>query len=189
MTCTSDVKTMSGTASFKSVAQIYDGDDPSPEESRDLSDRAEDRIFHAVLAVPKGFRAGLCTDLVIMVPASELTQDRSTAIISAVRSHFLRRADEVQQDMKLIQRVGLRESGSLPLSAYRRFPASRSARSSREMPSRKSWRTSLLSSAGSRSGSRSSRSCSTGGRKARPRRCTGRLQGCPSAFCPRNERR
>jgi hypothetical protein len=109
MTCTSDVKTTSGTASFKSVAQIFDGDDPSPEESRDLSDRAEDRIFHAVLAVPKGFRAGLCTDLVIMVPALELTQDRSTAIISAVRSHFLRRADEVQRDMKLIQRVGLRE--------------------------------------------------------------------------------
>ena len=109
MTHDNTLPTTSGTASFKSVAQIFDGDDPSPEESRDLSDRAEDRIFHAVLAVPKGFRAGPCTDLVIRVPASELTQERSTAIISAVRSHFRLRADEVQQDMKLIQRVGLRE--------------------------------------------------------------------------------
>ena len=47
-----DTTKTSGTVSFKSVAQIYDGDDPSPEERRDLSDRAEDRIFHEVLAVP-----------------------------------------------------------------------------------------------------------------------------------------
>jgi hypothetical protein len=99
----------SGTASFKSVAQIYDGDDPSPEERRDLSDRAEDRIFHAVLAVPKGFRAGLRRDLTIRVPAQELTPGRQDAIISATRSHFRRRAGEVQEDMKLTQRVGLRE--------------------------------------------------------------------------------
>jgi hypothetical protein len=99
----------SGTASFKSVAQIYDGDDPSPEERRDLSDRAEDRIFHAVLAVPKRFRAGLCRNLIIRVPAQELTPGRQDAIISATRSHFRRRAGEVQEDMKLTQRVGLRE--------------------------------------------------------------------------------
>jgi hypothetical protein len=99
----------SGTASFKSVAQIYDGDDPSPEERRDLSDRAEDRIFHAVLAVPKGFRAGQCRDLVIRVPAQELTPGREAAIRSAIRSHFRHRAEEVQQDMNLTQRIGLRE--------------------------------------------------------------------------------
>jgi hypothetical protein len=104
-----DITTTSGTASFKSVAQIYDGDDPSPEESRDLSDRAEDRIFHAILAVPKGFRADLCRDLIIRAPAQELTPDRQAAIISAIRSHFRRRADEVQRDMKLTRRVGIRE--------------------------------------------------------------------------------
>ena len=124
------------------------------------------------------------------VPAMELTQERSTAIISAVRSHFLHRADEVQQGYETDP-----ESRSPGDPAHCRClhtvvcRVSRSAPSSREMPSRKSWRTSLLSSAGSRSGSRSSRSCSTGGRKARPRRFTGRLQGCPSAFCPRNEKR
>jgi hypothetical protein len=109
MTHTSDTKDASGTASFKSVAQIFDGDDPSPEESRDLSDRAEDRIFHAVLAVPKTVRAGLSGDLTIRVPTQELTPGRQDAIISATRLHFQRRAGEVQQDMKLIQRVGLRE--------------------------------------------------------------------------------
>ena len=101
--------TTSGTVAFKSVAQIYDGDDPSPEGYRDLSDRAEDRIFHAVLAVPKGFRAGLRRDLIIRVPAQELTPGREDAIISATRSYFLRRAGEVQEDMKLTRRVGLRE--------------------------------------------------------------------------------
>jgi hypothetical protein len=99
----------SGTATFKSIAQIYDGDDPSPEESRDLSDRAEDRIFHAVLAIPKGFRAGLFRDLIIRVPAQEITPGREAAIISATRSYFRRRAGELQQNMKLTQRVGLRE--------------------------------------------------------------------------------
>ena len=101
--------TTSGTVAFKSVAQIYDGDDPSPEEHRDLSDRAEDRIFHAVLAVPKGFRAGLRRDFTLRVPAQELTPGREEAIISATRSHFLRRAVEVKEDMKLTERVGLRE--------------------------------------------------------------------------------
>ena len=101
--------TTSGTVAFKSVAQIYEGDDPSQEEHRDLSDRAEDRIFHTVLAVPKGFRAGLCRNLTIQVPAHELTPGREAAIVSAIRSHFLRRAGEVQEDMKLTKRVGLRE--------------------------------------------------------------------------------
>jgi len=41
-----------GTASFKSIAQIYDSDDPSPEAHRDLSENAEDRIFHAILSAP-----------------------------------------------------------------------------------------------------------------------------------------
>ena len=99
----------SGTVTFKSVGQIYDTEDPSPEENRDLSDRAEDRIFHTVLDVPKGVRAALCDDLVIMVPAQELTSERNNAIISAVRSHFRRRADEMQGAMKITQRVGVRE--------------------------------------------------------------------------------
>jgi hypothetical protein len=104
-----DTTKTSGTASFKSVAQIYDGDDPSPEERRDLSDRAEDRIFHEVLAVPGRFRSGLFRNLVIRLPGEELTQERGAAIIAAVRSHFRHRAEEVQRNMKLTEMVGLRE--------------------------------------------------------------------------------
>ena len=98
-----------GTAAFKSVAQIYDGDDQSPEENRDLSDRAEDRIFHAVLAVPKGARAKLCNQLDIRVPGSELSPGRSTAIVSAVRMYFRCRADEIADATRLTIRAGLRE--------------------------------------------------------------------------------
>ncbi|MEN6394871.1 MAG: hypothetical protein ABFC78_00095 [Methanoregula sp.] len=101
--------TTSGIASFKSINQIYDGDDPSPEDSRDLSDRAEERIFHTVLAVRKGFRAGLCRNLIIRVPAAELTQERSLAIIPAVRAHFRHRAEEITDNTKLTVRVGIRE--------------------------------------------------------------------------------
>ncbi len=109
MTTDNGTKPTIGTVTFKSIGQIYDTEDPSPEENRDLSERAEERIFHTVLNVPKGVRAAVCDDLVIRVPVQELTQERSNAIISAVRSHFRRRADEMQGAMKITQRVGLRQ--------------------------------------------------------------------------------
>jgi hypothetical protein len=96
-----------GTVSFKAVAQIYDSDDPSPEARRDLSDKAEDRIFHAILSVPRGLRAGICDRLAIRVP--DLTPGQGDAVVSAVREHFLRRAGEVADTTTLTVRVGLRE--------------------------------------------------------------------------------
>jgi hypothetical protein len=94
---------------FRTIAHFYDPDDPTPENNRELSDRAETEIFHAVLAVPKGDHAEVCNHLEIVLPASDLTPDRQTAIVSAIRSHFRIRADEVQRDTKLTQKVGLRE--------------------------------------------------------------------------------
>jgi hypothetical protein len=94
---------------FRTIAHFYDPDDPTPESNRELSDRAEKEIFHAVLAVPKGEHGDICNDIEIVLPASDLTPDRKTAIVSAIRSHFRLRAGEVQRDMKLTQMVGLRE--------------------------------------------------------------------------------
>ncbi|MFA4826104.1 MAG: hypothetical protein WC593_13205 [Methanoregula sp.] len=94
---------------FRTIAHFYDPDDPTPENNRVLSDRAENEIFHEVLAVQKGEQGEKCNHLEIVLPASELTPDRQTAIISAIRSHFWLRAGEVQRDMKLTQMVGLRE--------------------------------------------------------------------------------
>ena len=91
---------------FRTIAHFYDADDPSPEECRELSDRAEEQIFHEVLDAPKGSGKSLCDQIEISLPAADLTPDRSSAIIAAIRSHFRLRADEVQRDMKLIQRVG-----------------------------------------------------------------------------------
>ena len=97
-----------GTVSFKSVAQMYDSDDPSPEARRDLSDKAEDRIFRAILTVPRGLRAGICDRLEIRV--QNLLPEQGDAIASAVREHFLRRAGEKNDATKVTVRVGLRES-------------------------------------------------------------------------------
>lgn len=94
---------------FRTVAHFYDPDDPTPENNRELSDRAEDQIFHEVLGVHKGDHADICNHLEILLPASDLTPDRPSAIISAIRSHFRLRSDTVQRNMKLTQRVGLRE--------------------------------------------------------------------------------
>jgi len=96
-----------GTVSFKAVAQIYDSDDPSPEAHRDLSDTAEDRIFHAILAVPNRLRATICDRLAIRVPG--LAPGDDEAVAAAVREHFSRRAGEITNDTRLTVRVGLRE--------------------------------------------------------------------------------
>jgi hypothetical protein len=105
----SEQKRNGTSVTFRTIAHFYDSDDPTPEDNRELSDRAETEIFHEVLAVPKGDHAEMCNHLEIVIPASELTPDRQTTIISAIRSHFRIRAGEVQRDMKLTQMVGLRE--------------------------------------------------------------------------------
>jgi len=94
---------------FRTIAHFFDADDPSPEECRELTGRAEEQIFREVLDRPKGSRKTLCNQLDVTFPATDLTPGRSAAIIAAIRYHFRHRADEVQRDMKLTQRVGLRE--------------------------------------------------------------------------------
>ena len=105
----SEQKRNGTSVTFRTIAHFYDPDDPTPEDNRELSDRAETEIFHEVLAVPKGDHAEMCNHLEILLPASDLTPDRTATIISAVRSHFRLRSGKLQRDMKLTQRVGLRE--------------------------------------------------------------------------------
>jgi hypothetical protein len=104
-------KTASAGASvaFRTIAHFYDADDPSPEAHRELSERAEDQIFREVLDVPKGLHKDLPDHLEILFPGADLTPERPAAIISALRSHFLLRSGEVRRDMKLTERIGLRE--------------------------------------------------------------------------------
>ncbi|MEI7857835.1 MAG: hypothetical protein WCH85_10070 [Methanomicrobiales archaeon] len=106
---TNEQKKNSASVTFRTIAHFYDPDDPTPENNRELSDRAENEIFHEILVVPKGEHAEYCNHLEIALPASDLTPERQAAIIAATRSHFRHRADEVQRDMKLTQMVGLRE--------------------------------------------------------------------------------
>jgi hypothetical protein len=106
---TSDQKKNCATVAFRTIAHFYDPDDPTPEDNRELSDRAENAIFHEILDVPKGVHAEIRDHLEILLPASDLTPERQTAIISAIRSHFRLRADETERETKLTLRVGLRE--------------------------------------------------------------------------------
>ena len=94
---------------FRTIAHFYDADDPSPEERRELSDRAEEKIFREVLDRPRGSRTVLGNELEISLPAADLTPGRSAAIIMAIRSHFRLRSEEVKRDMRLTQMVGFRE--------------------------------------------------------------------------------
>jgi hypothetical protein len=94
---------------FRTLAHLYDANDPTPEDHRELSDRAEEEIFHAVIDPAKGSRRELREAIEITIPASDLTPGRDSSIVSAVRSHFRLRAEEVQRSTRLTQRVGLRE--------------------------------------------------------------------------------
>jgi hypothetical protein len=94
---------------FRTITHFYDADDPSPEDHRELSERAEEQIFRTVLDAPKGAGKALCDRIEITLPASDLTQDRTDSIISAVRAHFRSRSDNVRRNMRLTQKVGLRE--------------------------------------------------------------------------------
>jgi len=94
---------------FRTIAHLFDTDDPSPEECREISDRAEEQIFRTVLDPQKRFRKVLCDRIEITLPVTDLTPGRDKSIVSAVRSHFRLRSGEVQRSMRLTQRVGLRE--------------------------------------------------------------------------------
>ncbi len=108
---TEEKKPETGRASvfFRTIAHFYDPDDPSPEDHRELSDRAEKQIFRQVLDVPKVGRKKFPDNLEIQIPASDIPPGGPGAIIAAVRAHFLNRAVEVERDTKLTVKVGLRE--------------------------------------------------------------------------------
>ncbi|PKL69509.1 MAG: hypothetical protein CVV30_08115 [Methanomicrobiales archaeon HGW-Methanomicrobiales-1] len=100
-------KNNGASVTFRTIAHFYDPDDPTPENNRELSDRAEEKIFREVLDV--GSQMGHCDQIEIALPQSEMTSERQAAIPSSIRSHFRSRAGEVQRDMRLTQKVGLRE--------------------------------------------------------------------------------
>jgi hypothetical protein len=104
-----DETAVRASVAFRTIAHLYDADDPSPEDRRELSGRAEEQIFHEVLDVPKGLHKDLPDELVILLPATDLIPERPAAIIAAIRAHFRLRSGEVRRNMTLTQKVGLRE--------------------------------------------------------------------------------
>jgi len=94
---------------FRTIAHVYDPDDPSPEGDRELTDRAEDAISRAVLATSDPLHAARTCSLEIRLPSPDLSLQRGTEIPAAIRGHFLRRADDLHHEGRLTSRVGLRE--------------------------------------------------------------------------------
>ena len=86
---------------FRTIAHLFDPDDPSPENSRLLTDAAENQIFREVLDVPKGNPSPINSRVEILLPASDLTPGRADAIIAAIRAHFSTRADQILREFRL----------------------------------------------------------------------------------------
>jgi len=94
---------------FRTIKYYYDPDDPTPEDDRELSDRAEDQIFTTALEVlqkEKAFKHA-CIDL--SFPRSDLDPERERSVASALKAHFLRRSEEIRKGTLLTTRVGLYE--------------------------------------------------------------------------------
>jgi hypothetical protein len=94
---------------FRTLAHLYDPDDPSPEDERELADRAEELIGREILDSPDPLGAKERYCLEIHISPSDFSDDRARDIPAAIRAHFLRRAKEIHQDARLIRRIGLRE--------------------------------------------------------------------------------
>lgn len=94
---------------FRTIAHFYDPDDPSPEYDRELTDRAEEAIFLSVLDVPDKKISPICDHIELCFPRSDITPERSDAIVSAIKSHFRNRSDDIRKSRILTVRVGLRE--------------------------------------------------------------------------------
>ncbi len=95
--------------SFRTIAHFYDPDDPSPEENRELSDRAEDTIFRAVADLPDPTHSTPGDVMEISLPSAELTRERQAAIPQAVKSFFSMRIGEIEKDRRLSRNVAFRE--------------------------------------------------------------------------------
>ncbi len=94
---------------FRTIAHFYDADDPSPEQCRELSDRAESEILHSVLDTKHPLDARKRYRLEISLPAAEYNPNREKDLSEAIRAHFLARAGDLGRNRRLTWKIGMRE--------------------------------------------------------------------------------
>ncbi len=94
---------------FRTIAHFYDAEDPFPEESRELSDRAESEILHAILDSKHPLDARKRYRLEISLPLADYNAGREKDLPAAIRSHFYVRADELNRNRRLTWKIGVRE--------------------------------------------------------------------------------
>lgn len=94
---------------FRTIAHFFDPDDPSPEKTRELSDRAEEEITKTVTYFLKTVPSTNQGDLVISLPESDLNTKRESDLPLAIVSHFKNKIQALERDRNLIWWVGMRE--------------------------------------------------------------------------------
>jgi hypothetical protein len=95
--------------SFRTIAHFFDTDDPSPEECRELSDRAEEEIAKNVTYFLKTIPLSGQGDLIVFFPQTDINQKRELDLPLSISSHFNTRIIELERDRKLIWWEGIRE--------------------------------------------------------------------------------
>lgn len=95
--------------SFKTIAHVYDSEDPSPEECRELTDRAEEDIARTVTYFIKTVPRAEQGDLILYLPQSDLNENREHDLPRSVTLHFQSRISDLERDRKIIWWGGLRE--------------------------------------------------------------------------------
>lgn len=94
---------------FRTIAHMYDSDDPSPEWCRELSPRAEEEIGKSVAQFLKQVPSCDQGDLIITLPSSELHDTRREELPRSIFLHFESRIQDHKRDRNLIWWAGMRE--------------------------------------------------------------------------------
>jgi len=94
---------------FRTIAHVYDDDDPSPESGRELSERAEEEIGKSVAQFLKMVPPSEQGDLIIYLPPSDMNEKRKEDIPRSIYLHYHNRIQDLERDRALIWWAGLRE--------------------------------------------------------------------------------
>jgi len=87
---------------FKSVTQLLDRDDPAPLPDTELAELAEEILWGYL----DEFRLKTPVNLIISLPAAEITSERSSLLPDAVRRHFASRIQDIRHDELISHREG-----------------------------------------------------------------------------------
>ena len=87
---------------LRTVSQLFHTLDPSPFREKDLAKDAEDYIVDQAEELPNGIQI----DIILHLPAEELSQSSAIDIASAVKEYFNLRSHNTSREMRELFRTG-----------------------------------------------------------------------------------